>query len=247
MIENIIGFALILTRLSAFFLVLPIFSWRAIPARIKVATMFLLSLFFANFIPFSSPLESPSALQFILWMLNEATYGLALGLITVLIFSVVKISGRIIERQMGLAMSEILDPLTGDRTQPLGGLMETLFILFFFAANGHHLLLQIILRSYQVFPIGTIPSIGILTTGVIKAGSALLLASLKLCAPMLAAFIVMLVVLGIFARIVPDMNILFISMPIRVALGMIMAVLFIPFVQEFVTEFAELANTLLPL
>jgi len=247
MIDELIGLALIVTRLSAFFLVLPVFGWRAIPARIKGATMLLLSFFFAVFIPFSGPMEPPSALQFILWMLNEATYGLALGLIVALIFSVVKISGRIVERQMGLAMAEVLDPLTGERTQPLGGLLEILFILFFFAANGHHLLLQVILRSYQVFPIGTTPSIGILTTGVIKAGSALLVASLKLSAPMLGAFIVMLVVLGIFARIVPDMNILFISMPIRVALGMLMAVVFIPFVQEFVTEFAELANTLLPL
>ena len=247
MIENLIRFTLVLTRLSAFFLVLPIFSWRAIPARIKVATLFLLSLFFTVFIALSSPMGVPSALQFILWMLNEATYGLALGLITVLLFSVVKCSGRIIERQMGFAMAEILDPLTGERTQPLGGLLETIFILFFFAANGHHLLLQIILRSFQVFPIGTIPSIGILTSGVIKAGSAMLVASLKLSAPILAAFVVMLVVLAIFARIVPDMNVLFISMPVRVGLGMIMVIAFLPFVQEFVQEFAELANTLLPL
>lgn len=247
MIEKLITFALILTRLSAFFLVLPIFSWRAIPARVKVATMFLLSMFFSVFIDFSSPSQSPSTLQFILWMLNEATYGLALGLITVVLFSVVKCSGRIVERQMGLAMAEILDPLTGDRTQPLGGLLETLFILFFFAANGHHLLLQIILRSYQAFPLGTVPSIGVLTTGVIKAGSALMMASLKLSAPILGAFIVMLVVLAIMARIVPDMNVLFISMPIRVGLGMIMAIAFIPFVQEFVAEFAELAHSLLPL
>jgi flagellar biosynthesis protein FliR len=247
MTEILTRFALVLTRLSAFFLVLPIFSWRAIPARIKVATLFLLSFFFAIFIPLSSPMGVPSALQLILWMLNEATYGLALGLITVLLFSVVKCSGRIIERQMGLAMAEILDPLTGDRTQPLGGLLEILFILLFFAANGHHLLLQIILRSYQAFPIGTSPSIGVLTSGVVKAGSAMLVASLKLSAPILAAFIVMLVVLAIFARIVPDMNVLFISMPVRVGLGMIMVIVFIPFLQEFVTEFAELADTLLPL
>ncbi len=247
MIEKLVSSALILTRLSAFFLVLPVFSWRAIPARIKVATMVLLSFFFTISIPFSSPGRSPSALQFILWMLNEATYGLALGLIMMLIFSVVKCSGRIVERQMGFAMAEILDPLTGDRTQPLGGLLETLFILFFFAADGHHLLLQVISHSYQVFPVGTTPSIGVLTTGIIKAGSALLVASLKLSAPVLAAFIVLLVVLGIFARIVPDMNVLFISMPIRVALGMIMMIAFIPFVQEFVTEFAELANALLPM
>ena len=131
MTEILIRFALVLTRLSAFFLVLPIFSWRAIPVRIKAATMLLLSLFFSVFIPLSSPTGPFSALQLILWMLNEATFGLALGLITVLVFSAVKCSGRIIERQMGFAMAEIMDPLTGDRMQPLGGMLEnTLSILF---------------------------------------------------------------------------------------------------------------------
>ncbi|NIP26606.1 MAG: flagellar biosynthetic protein FliR, partial [Phycisphaerae bacterium] len=87
---------------------------------------------------------------------NEATYGLALGLIAALIFSAVKLSGRIIERQMGLSMAQVLDPLTGERTQPLGSLLEMIFLILFLSANGHHMLLLIISKSYEAFPPGSI-------------------------------------------------------------------------------------------
>ena len=63
----------------------------------------------------------------------------------------------------------------------------------------------------------------------------------------LAAFLVLLVILGVFARIMPDMNILFISMPLRVGLGLLMAGIFLPFISGFLTEFTEWMGKLLPL
>jgi flagellar biosynthesis protein FliR len=57
----------------------------------------------------------------------------------------------------------------------------------------------------------------------------------------------MLVVLAILARIVPEMNILFISMPVRVGLGLLLTVTFLPFLQEFVSSFSGWMGELLPL
>ena len=227
MITKLLGFVLVLTRLSAFFLVAPVFSWRTIPVRIKVAIVLLISVFFSTVVPFAINPTQISALEAILLISNEAIYGLALGLVVVFIFSAVKLSGRIIERQMGLAMAQTLDPLTGERAQPLGLLIEMLFILLFISANGHHLLLLIISRSYETFPAGSIPTIPILVNGTVKASSTMFIASLRLAAPMLAAFLLLLVVLAVFARIMPDMNILFISMPLRVGMGLLMAGIFL--------------------
>ncbi len=186
-------------------------------------------------------------MEAILLISNEALYGLALGLIVVLIFTAVKFSGRIIERQMGLAMAQVLDPLTGERSQPLGMLMEMIFIILLFSANGHHLFLLIISRSYETFPAGSIPTIPILAGGIIKAGSTLLMAGLRLAAPILAAFLLLMVVLAVLARIVPEMNILFISLTLRVGLGLLMAGMFLPFIGGFVAEFADWMGKLLPL
>ncbi|MHC4060547.1 MAG: flagellar biosynthetic protein FliR [Planctomycetota bacterium] len=247
MINKLLGFAMVLTRISAFFLVLPVFGWKSIPVRVKVAITMLMAVFFSMVAQFPFGGQRISMLEAILFIASEAAYGFALGLIAAVVFSVVKFSGRIVERQMGLAMAQILDPLTGERTQPLSSLLEMIFIILFLSANGHHLLLMIISRSYEAFPIGSTPSITALVGGVIEASSAMFLAGLRLAAPMLAAFMVLMVVLAVLARIVPEMNILFISLPLRVGLGLLMVAIFLPFISGFVAEFAGWMDKLLPL
>jgi len=163
-----------------------------------------------------------------------------------MLFAAVRFSGRIIEREMGLAMAEILDPLTGERTQPVGSLLEMIFVLLFLSANGHHLFMMVIARSYDTFPVGSIPTIPVLAGGVVKAGSVMFMVSLKLAAPMLAAFILLMIILAVLARILPEMDILFISLPLRVGLGLLMMAIFVPFVYSFVSEFADLMSKLLP-
>ena len=247
MIEKLLGFVMVLTRISAFFMVLPVFGWKSIPARIKVAMTVLLAIFFSTITPVPVVAGRVSTAEAVLLIANEATYGLALGLIATIVFAAVKISGRIIERQMGLAMAEILDPLTGERAQPLGSLLEMIFIMLFLSANGHHLFLLIISRSYESFPAGSIPTIPVLAGGIINAGSTMLIHGLKLAAPILAAFLLLMVILAVFARMVPEMNILFISFPLRVGLGLLMVAMFMPFISSFVGEFAKLIEKLLPL
>ena len=207
----------------------------------------LITIFFSTIIPVPIDSREVSVVESVLLLANEATYGLALGLIAAFVFASVKYSGRIIERQMGLAMAQILDPLTGENTQALGALLEMIFILLFLSANGHHLFLLIISRSYEAFPAGSIPTISALTVGIIKAGSTLLMAGFKLSAPILATFLVLMVVLAVFARMLPEMNILFISLPLRVGLGLLMVAMFLPFINTFVAEFADWMGKLLPL
>jgi len=247
MIEKLLGFVLVVTRLSAFFLVLPVFGWKSIPMRIKASMTILTGIFFSMITRLPFDASKIHELEAALLIANEALYGLALGLTASVVFSAVKLSGRIIERQMGMAiierqmgmaMAQVMDPLTGERAQPLSSLLEMIFIILFLSANGHHLLLLIIARSYESFPLGRIPEISLLAGGVIKAGSVMLLAGLRMAAPLLAAFLLLMVVLGVLARVVPEMNILFISLPLRVGLGLLMVVIFLPLISKFVSEFA---------
>jgi len=246
--EKLLAFAMVLTRVSAFFLVSPIFSWKTIPRRIKAAMAVLISIFFSLVFSPQRLCESGKAAEAVLLLCNEAIYGFALGLIAAMVFAAVRLSGRIIERQMGLAMAEILDPLTGERAQPLGMFFEIVFIVLLLSANGHHLLLQVLWHSYESFPPGRTPTLASLTNGVVSASSTLLVAGLRLAAPILAAFLLLMVTLAVLARIAQEMNILFISLPLRVGLGLMMAVaLYLPFVSSFVSEFADWMGKLLPL
>lgn len=245
--EKLLSFVMVLTRISAFFMVAPVFSWNTILLRAKVAFVLLTTIFFSMIKPPSISSDGVRVLEAILLISNEAIYGLALGLIAVLIFTAVKFSGQIIEQQMGLTIASVLDPTTGEMGGPLSEFMEIIFILLFLSANGHHLFLLIISRSYEAFPAGTMPSIPILAGGIIKTGSTLLIAGLRLAGPMLAALLLLMIVLAVLARIAPEMNILFISLPLQVGLGLLMVGIFLPFISGFVAEFADWMGKLLPL
>jgi len=244
---KLLGFVMVLTRISAFFMVLPVFGWNGIPVRIKVALAVLLAIFFSMATPLAVCPRSDSIFEAMLLVANEAIYGLALGLVFTIVFGVVRFAGQIIERQMGFAMAEILDPFTDESEQPLASMLEMIFIILFLSANGHHLFLLTVSRSYEVFPAGSIPTVAALAGGMIKAGSIMLFAGLKLAAPILAAFLLLMVVLAVLSRAVPEMDILFTSFPLCIGLGLLMAAIFLPFINGFVAEFADLMGKLLPL
>jgi len=247
MITKLLGFMLVLTRVSAFFVIAPLFSSEIIPARIRICIIVLISVFFSAVSPSPIDFGQTSELEALLLLINESIYGFALGLISYLIYSSVKMAGLIIEREMGLSMGEVLDPLTNESAESLSILIDMLFVLMFLSANGHHMLLLVISKSYQAFPVGAVSSIPELLEGIVKAGSIMMVAGLRLAAPMLAAFLLLLIVLAIFSRLIPDMDILFISMPLRVGLGLLMLGMFLPFINQFVNEFADWMGKLMPL
>lgn len=247
MLEKLLSFALVLTRISAFLMFLPVFGWQIVPVQIKVAMTVAMAIFFSVIARCAVDPKQVSLLQAILLVANEATYGLAMGLVVTIMFSVIKFAGQTIEREMGLVMAEILDPLTGESCEVLGSLLEMIFVILFLSANGHHLFLLIFCRSYEAFPAGSIPTIAALAGGIVQAGSTMLLAGLRLAAPMLAAFLVLMVALAVLARIVPEMDILFISFPLRIGLGLLMVAMFLPFFAGFVAEFADWMGKLVPL
>jgi flagellar biosynthetic protein FliR len=244
---KLLGFVMVLTRISAFLMVVPVFSWASIPMRVRISLTLLLSIFFLMITPIPAAVRQASFPEMVLLIINEGTYGLALGLVAAVLFAAVRFGAHVVEQEMGLTMAEILDPLTGEATQPLGSLLEMVFILLLLNANGHHLFLLTISKSYEAFPPGSIPTIPVLASGMIRAGSTMLVAGLKLAAPMLAASLLLMVVLAILARMIPEMNILFISLPLRVGLGLLMMVAFLPLISTFVSEFADLMGKLLPL
>lgn len=247
MIAQLLVFALVLTRLSAFFLVSPIFGSKSVQAKTKIAAIVLLAIVVIINNPVKTTFAEINLIEAIILLCYEASYGLCLGLVTALMFAAVRVAGRIIERQMGMAMAQVMDPLTGERGQPLSMLLEMLFLLMFLSADGHQLLIMIITKSCQSFPVTQIPTLSVMTESVVSTGSMMLVAALRISAPMLGAFIVLMFALAMLARITPDMNILFISMPLRVGLGLLMMSIFVPYTNSFVAEFAEWMEKLLPM
>lgn len=242
---TLLGFMLVLTRVGAFFAASPIFGWTSIPPQTKTAMAMLLAIFFSAITPYSPPVGQPDTLQIILWTAAEAIYGLALGLVAYALFGVVRNAARIGEQQMGLDIATELDPLTEEQENTLAILIEMIFALLLFATSGHHILLKILSRSYDHFTIGQIPSVAQLTESILRSGSAMLMLSLQMAAPIMAVFMLIIVVMAIMAKIAPESNILFLSMPVRVGVGLFIFGLMTPYISNYLQTFVLWLDKLL--
>lgn len=234
---RILGTVLILTRLGAFWAVCPVFSWTTIPEQVKVAAAIVMSIFLAGITPFPALAQSPDILEILIWTASEAAYGLGLGIITYALYSVIRSTANIAEQEIGLTMASVLDPTTEEQGGVLPVLMELFLILLLFATDSHHILLKILSRSYGHFGIGQIPTIADLTHSVILSGSAMLMLSLQMATPILAAFLLLKIVMAIMARIAPETNILFLSLPIQIGLGLATFGIIAPFLGDYLKHF----------
>ncbi len=232
-------FALLMARVAGFMLVSPIFGWRAVPIIIRASIIVVITVFFATIMPPPVNAAGVNWLWAVVLIAIEATIGLALGLAARLVYSSIQQGALIAAQQMGFADAGIIDPASGVQSRPLATLFDMLFALLFLAAGGHHILLMVLGRSFAAFPAASGIDITVLTEGVVRAGSAMLLFALRFGAPMLGGFLIMAVMLCILAKVLPEMNILLASFPLRVGAGLFLAAAIMPSLNAFTIELAR--------
>jgi flagellar biosynthetic protein FliR len=145
---------------------------------------------------------------------------------------------------MGLSEAGIIDPMSGEEDDSIGTFLETVVSIAFLGAGGHLLLIALLAKTYHGFPMGAAPDTAALANGLVTTGSIMLLMGLKLAAPVLAAFLILAVVLAILARVLPEINVLFESFPLRVGLGLLMTAALLPGMNSFVSDLASWMNKL---
>ncbi|WP_342472846.1 flagellar biosynthetic protein FliR [Metasolibacillus sp. FSL H7-0170] len=225
LVPQITVLLLMFVRVSAFFVSVPLFSYRTIPPQMRIALAFALSLIMYYAFPNEAIAFDG---YYILLVLKEAIIGLMLGLTAYIIMSAVQIAGGFIDFQMGFAMANIIDPQTGTQSPLMGQFFNFLALLTMLAINGHHLLLDGIYYSYQFMPMNQFfPSFGSESTVdfIIKMFVAVFAIAFQMSAPIIATLFLVTVALGITGKTVPQMNIFVVGFPIKIAVGFIILVI----------------------
>ncbi len=208
------------------------------PLRVRAALALWMTIFFAAVFPPVLPAVH-GLIHVVVLMAAEVLYGVALGMAANLVYLAVQRGARIAAVQMGLTDAEIIDPVTQEGSEAMSLLMEMVFALFFLSVGGHRMLVGLMQRSFVAYPVGTVPSPAAMAQGVLAAGSTMLVFALKFAAPVLAAFLVLAVVLAVLARVLPEMNILLASFPLRIGLGLFLALAMVPALETFAAEIAR--------
>lgn len=225
LIPSLAAYLLVLTRVTAFFVTVPLFSYRSIPTtqRVILGALFAWMLVYSIDVP---ELEIDGA--YLLLVMKEAMTGLFIGIIAFIVMSAIQIAGGFIDFQMGFAIANVIDPQTGAQSPLLGQFFNSLALLLLLALNGHHMLLDGIFYSYQFIPIDQLwPAFGEerLIEFVVRTFATTFAIAFQMSIPIVATLFLVDLALGITARTVPQLNIFVVGFPIKIGVSFI--VLFI--------------------
>lgn len=240
-------FLLLLCRLTAFFVIAPIFSGYGVPAHFKVGLATLIALLVVGVQ--SPPEQIAFDWHFPLLVMQETFIGMSIGFIAMLFLTALQVAGTAIDVQMGFMIANVFDPQTGAQTPLMGSLKYLFAVLIFLSLNGHHMLLDGVMMSMQVAPVGRTPVFswdsGSLAQLMTLSFNDMFLMAFKIAAPIVASLFLVDVGLGVIARTVPQMNIFVVGLPVKIMASFTVLLLVLPgFVWLFERLFQHIAMTM---
>jgi flagellar biosynthetic protein FliR len=222
------NFLLVLARLSAALVAIPLFGARGVPAPAKIGLAALLSLIVL-------PLQSaPSAslptdlLPFASLVGSEVLVGLAIGVAVSLVFSALEMGATLVGVQIGFGLHGVIDPLTGSQSSVLNQFYRMVVTLIFFAVNGHYLVITGLLQTFEVVPTGTADLTLIAGDRVVPFFTSLFVVAIRIALPVMGALMLTDLAMGLVARTVPQMNVLVVGFPVKVGVGLFVLALAMP-------------------
>lgn len=222
-------------RLVSFFSIVPFFGGGAVPARVKVATAMAMVVILYPSVAATVPENQPlgfGALGFIALLTKEVFIGFTLGFIASLVFEAVQVAGRIVDSQRGSTMAELYAPQLQTRVSELGQFKLQLAIVIFIAVGAHRLFIRSLLQSYEFIPALAFPKFAPgWSPGaemIVKLTASVLSIGLQLAAPALIALLLTDLFFGIINRVAPQVNVFFLSMPVKMLVGIVVVLIALP-------------------
>jgi len=246
------GFLLVLCRITAYFVTVPIFSMRSVPIQFRIGIAFFLALF--TFMTLDAQVIQMDAL-YIMMVIREILVGILLGFIAYLFFTVTQIAGSFVDMQMGFGIANVIDPMTGAQSPILGNFKFFIALLLFLAIDGHHYLLHAIMNSYEWVPLDNELFIRIsqggISTFLLQTLGTMFVLAFQLAAPLIASLFLVDIALGMLARTAPQFNIFVIGLPLKLVVGFLVLLVMIPgflfLFQQLFSRLFEAMNQLLML
>jgi flagellar biosynthetic protein FliR len=183
--------------------------------------------------------------NFAIGAVSEVLLGISIGMVVNLIFVGMQMAGQISGYQMGLAIARVMDPSAGQQVPLLSQFFQLFAFLMFLTLNAHHWFLRALADSFElVRPFGFRLSGSLIEQLMDVAGNTFVIA-IKVGAPVIAVLMLTSIAFGLIARTVPQMNVLFVAMPLKIMVGLIFIGFSLPYLSSFLrTVFSGLGHTI---
>jgi flagellar biosynthetic protein FliR len=232
-------YLLVFVRIASFVYVAPFFSTKGIPNNVKIGLSVFISYIMYSFGPEHVYPQYNTVLGYCIIVLKEVTVGLLVGLGAQLCTSIVLFAGRIIDMETGLSMASVFDPTTNENSSITGVLLQYGVMLILYTSGLHRYLLQALMETYTLIPIDKISiNTDKLITSLITFLGDYIVIGFRICLPVFASITLMNIVLGLLAKLAPQMNMFSVGIQLKLLAGLsvlIITVGMLPDISNFIS------------
>lgn len=215
-----ISFLVIFFRFLLLFFLFPLFASTFFPTKIKIALSLILALAFTPIV--NLKINTSSNVMFLLSsFFSDFLLFSFLSLLFRFLLGGLQLGGELVGFQMGFGISQTFDPLSGISMPILSQFIYLMFILFFFALDIHHHLIYFVIKSFEFYTPGSAWLRKDLFYLLLKKSSLIFDIAVKVLAPLMILMLLINIVLAVIGRVIPQINVLFVSLPLTLGIGLL--------------------------
>ena len=216
------AFLLTFARVGAMVMLLPGVGELNVPSRVRLAIALVLTaiLLPAHLKAYAVDLKTFGPVLVLLF--QELTVGIVLGLTGRLAVSALQITGAVVAQQLGLGFVTAVDPTQNQQGVLVGNFLTLMGVALIFATDLHHLVIAAMNESYTIFQPGELPLMGDAAQHVTKIIATSFRIGIQLSAPFLVFGLLFNIGLGVLSRLMPQMQVFFIGLPLSILLGLLL-------------------------
>ena len=223
-----------MARIGGAFSICPALADSMIPGVARRAAVFGFACLAIPFIKNEMPPGEPNLWMFSILAFKEAIIGFLLGFFASIPFWVAENIGNFIDNQRGATMGEVYSPLSGAQVSTTGIFFTQIVSTVFFVSGAVLLVLAALYKSYTIWPV-FVDGISF-TQGaplqMLGTVDDMLKATVVISAPVIIVMFLATIGLGLVNRTAPQLNVFFLSMPVKSALGVAMLIVYLPFIMD---------------
>lgn len=220
-IQELEYFMMIMTRISCFVFVAPFFSVGSVPARVKIGFSFFLSvLLYYITLPHALVIED-TVWGIALLIIKEAVAGLLLGLGAYICQTIVLFAGRIVDMEMGFAMASQFDPSTKQEATITGVYYQYMVLLLMIVTGMYRYFVSALSETFILIPVGYVSiNYDSILSSFVSFLAEYMMIGLRICLPVYCAIMILNAVLGILAKVAPQMNMFAVGIQLKIFTGL---------------------------
>lgn len=212
---------LILVRIASFMFVAPFFSQGGVPSQAKIGLSFFIAVILYGVVP-EPNLTYAGVVGYGIVVLKEGITGLLIGFAAYICNSIVVFAGSLIDMDIGLSMAQEFNPDMSMQVTATGNLYHYLIFAMLIATNMHHYILRALCDSFYVVPIGGAAfEWDSLLLSMITYMTDLFVIGFRIFLPIFAVIMIMNCILGVMAKVAPQMNMFSIGIQLKIIVGFV--------------------------